>query len=77
MSFIEKPDIIKANYEFLSNAKGEIFDLFLKIVEDFDGSEYQQGKKDGLRIALSFLGVDRMIQDTREAREARGEKLSR
>ena len=56
---------------FLEKAKEEIYDYFLEVREDFDGSEYQQGKKDGLRIALTFLGCDNMIEFNR------GNRLSR
>jgi len=44
--------------EFLSSAKNDIFDLFVAVRDGFDGSEYQQGKKDGLRTALALLGND-------------------
>lgn len=44
----------------LSEGKQAIFDLFVKLRDNFDGSEYQQGKKDGLRTALALLGVDGM-----------------
>jgi hypothetical protein len=48
--------LYKANYEFLASAASEIFELFISTLDEFDGSEYQQGKKDGLRIALALLG---------------------
>lgn len=39
--------------------KEEIFNYLEEFVEnEFDGSPYMQGKKDGLRIALTFLGDD-------------------
>lgn len=44
-----------ASHDFLSDAKGEIWELFVAVRDDFDGSEYQQGKKDGLRSALALL----------------------
>ena len=44
--------------EFLSSAKNDIFDLFVAVRDGFDGGEYQQGKKDGLRTALALLGND-------------------
>lgn len=56
----QKIAIALANLEYLQNAKDEIFTLFESVREEFDGSEYQQGKKDGLRLALSLLGVDNM-----------------
>lgn len=51
----------KANYLFLREAKEEIFEYLLEFTEtEFDGSPYTQGKKDGLRIALTILGDDWM-----------------
>lgn len=44
-----------AGAEFLDNAADKIFELFLEVSENFDGSEYRQGQKDGLRQALSLL----------------------
>ena len=44
-----------ASHDFLSDAKDEIWELFVAVRDDFDGSEYQQGKKDGLRSALALL----------------------
>lgn len=32
-----------------------IFELLVAVRDNFDGSDYQQGKKDGLRLALSLL----------------------
>ena len=52
--------ITQANYEYLSHARDEIFELFCEIRDKFDGSEYMQGKKDGLRTALALLGMDGM-----------------
>ena len=45
-----------AGTEYLSEGKFAIFELFVSVHETFDGSEYQQGKKDGLRTALALLG---------------------
>lgn len=45
-----------ASMEYLSNGKSEIYDLFVAVADRFDGSEYQQGQKDGLRKALALLG---------------------
>ena len=50
-----------ASLESLSEGKQEIWELFEKVREDFDGSDYMQGKKDGLRIALALLGAPEMI----------------
>ena len=36
----------------------ELVDLYTRVVDGFDGSEYQQGKKDGLRIAIAILGLN-------------------
>jgi hypothetical protein len=52
--------IMTANIEYLQNAKDEIFELFCDVRDKFDGSEYQQGKKDGLRLALALLGMPEM-----------------
>lgn len=56
----QKIAIAMANLEYLENAKDEIFELFESVRREFDGSEYQQGKKDGLRLALSLLGIENM-----------------
>ena len=61
----------KASYAFLSTGKDEIFELFERIREDFDESEYQQGKKDGLRSALALLGNPVMESFNRGGRWAR------
>ena len=50
-----------AGLEFLSDGKHSIFELLMKIRDDFDGTEYMQGKKDGLRTALALLGVSDML----------------
>ena len=47
---------LTASQAYLSEGKDAIFALFVKVHENFDGSEYQQGKKDGLRTALALLG---------------------
>lgn len=44
-----------AGAEFLDNATDKIFELLLEVSENFDGSEYRQGQKDGLRQALALL----------------------
>lgn len=49
-----------ASQAYLQEGKDAIFELFVKVHENFDGSEYQQGKKDGLRTALALLGIDGM-----------------
>lgn len=49
-------ELVKANLDYLENAKFEVFRLFVEVRDRYDGSEYQQGKKDGLRIALALLG---------------------
>jgi len=46
--------------KFLSEGRDDIFELFEKVREEFNGSEHMQGKKDGLRLALSFLGYPDM-----------------
>jgi hypothetical protein len=69
---IDTLQLDNASSEYLSNGKQEIFELFEKIRESFDGSEYQQGKKDGLRLALALLGnpgLEQFNQDGKAARE--------
>jgi hypothetical protein len=60
-----------ASLEYLSNAKDEIFELFQRVRDEFDGSEYMQGKKDGLRIALALMGMPEMLQYNRGGGMAR------
>lgn len=62
--------------EFLSSAHDEIFELFERVRNDFDGSEYQQGKKDGLRSALALLGHVGMDQYNRGGSMSREGKTS-
>ena len=50
-----------ASLESLSEGKQEIWELFERMRDEFDVSEYMQGKKDGLRIALALLGAPEMI----------------
>ena len=59
------------NLDYLRNAKEEIWQLFVATLDEFDGTEYMQGKKDGLRIALALLGVDGLTDYNR------GGKMSR
>jgi len=60
-----------ASHDFLSDAKDEIWELFVAVRDDFDGSEYQQGKKDGLRSALAILGTPEMASFNRGGGMAR------
>lgn len=60
-----------AQLEYLSNAKDEIFELFQRIREEFDDTEYMQGKKDGLRTALALLGMPEMLKFNRGGGMAR------
>lgn len=46
-------------------ARREIYDVYRETLKKFDGSEYQQGKKDGLRIALAILGDTDLIDFVR------------
>lgn len=39
----------------LYEAGQRVFDLFMAVSEEFDGSDHMQGKKDGLRLAISIL----------------------
>lgn len=61
----------KAGLEYLSEGRNKIFEMFVEIADNFDGSEYQQGKKDGLRIALALLGKPEMADFNRGGRMAR------
>lgn len=65
---------VSDNEEFLSNAKFEIFELFVSVSDEFDGSEYQQGKKDGLRTALALLGNPEFIAYNRGNGGARNKR---
>lgn len=60
-----------ASYDFLSDAKDEIWELLIAVRDSFDGSEYQQGKKDGLRSALAILGTPEMASFNRGGGMAR------
>lgn len=51
-------ETVKNQRDILRKAKREIFNLFDDVRCEFDGTEHQQGKKDGLRLALSFLYPD-------------------
>ena len=44
-----------AQLEYIQEQIHSFFELFCDFVDEFDMSEYQQGKKDGMRIALSFI----------------------
>lgn len=57
---IERLRMELSGMQYLSEGKDEIFELFIRIREDFDGTEYMQGKKDGLRTALALLGTPEM-----------------
>ncbi len=50
-----------AGLEYLEEGKQSIWELFEKVRDEFDGTEYMQGKKDGLRTALALLGTPGMI----------------
>jgi hypothetical protein len=60
-----------AGNEYLSNGKQEIWELLESVRESFDGDEYTQGKKDGLRSALALLGNPEMVDFNRGNRNAR------
>lgn len=69
-----------AGTEYLSDGKFAIFELFVSVHETFDGSEYQQGKKDGLRTALALLGDVEMADFNRgqgKSREDYGHIVSK
>ena len=54
-----------AGMEYLENGKNEAWEFFEKFREQFDGSEYQQGKKDGIRTTLAFLGNPELLATNR------------
>lgn len=56
------------NYE---EQKDQLLDLFQKVRENFDESEYQQGKKDGIRIALTFFTGNDWVRFNRGGKVAR------
>jgi len=64
--------LMRANYEYLANAKHAIFELYMDIRDEFDGSDYMQGKKDGLRLALTLLGNTDLASFNRGGSQARG-----
>jgi hypothetical protein len=51
----QKTEMKLAQLEYIEEQIHSFFELFCDFVDEFDGSEYQQGKKDGMRIALSFI----------------------
>lgn len=61
----EKLRMQLASLEYLLNGKDEIFELLCQVRENFDGTEYMQGKKDGLRTALALLGMPEMLMFNR------------
>ena len=63
--------LLKANYEFLSKGRYEVLELFMDVRDAFDGSEYQQGKKDGLRLTMALLGSPGMASFNRGGGNAR------
>lgn len=52
----------RASYEFLVQGKHEVFALLEDAADNFDGTEYAQGKKDGLRMALARLGNPELLK---------------
>ena len=50
----------RASLEFLQAGKQDIVELLLAVRERDDGTDYVQGKKDGLRSALALLGIPEM-----------------
>lgn len=52
---LDRLRLISENYDYLSDQAYEVMELFCSIRDEFDGSEYQQGKKDGLRLALALV----------------------
>ena len=60
--------------KFLSEGRDDIFTLFEDVRENFDNSEHMQGKKDGLRLALSFLGYPDMQDFNRGGSRSRTSK---
>lgn len=62
-----------ASLEFLSDGKQEIWELLEKMREEFDESEYMQGKKDGIRAAIALLGTPEMAAFNRGGGAAREE----
>lgn len=66
----------KAGLEYLSDGKDKIFELLIEIRDNFDETEYMQGKKDGLRTALALLGTDHMLELNRGGAMARPTKCA-
>lgn len=56
---------------YLEHGKDAIFDVFVEISQQFNGTQYMQGKKDGLRIALALLGNAGMAEFNQGGSHAR------
>jgi hypothetical protein len=51
--YIERLEGVKNYYEECSD---KLMEMFLKVSNDFDGYDYSQGRKDGIRNALTIFG---------------------
>lgn len=60
-----------AQLDYINEQIHELFEFFVSFADEFDGSEYQQGKKDGLRVALSFVSDPSWIDFNRGMRNSR------
>lgn len=53
--YIQEFDM-ETSLDYLSQAKHNLFETFLAVSDEFDGTDYMQGKKDGLRLAMAIMG---------------------
>ena len=56
----EITDMRLAQLDWITEAQFDLFEYYVEYCENFEGSDYEQGVKDGLRIARTFLGSDEM-----------------
>jgi hypothetical protein len=47
---------METSLDYLKQAKHNLFETFLAVSDEFDGTDYMQGKKDGLRLAMAVMG---------------------
>lgn len=58
LSLEQQNEVLREALEDYQEQIYQIFELFNDVRDEFDGSEYQQGKKDGLRLALAIMQRD-------------------
>lgn len=73
---IEEFDM-ETSLDYLKKAKHNLFETFLVVADEFDGTDYQQGKKDGLRLAMAVMGDPEWLDFNRgnsRSRDSYGKK---